>query len=72
MSDCPISQRKNYPMTDRLKTGEHTLRAVLGDAHIDRSQAKQTDFDAPLQALVTEGAWVQYGPMTPYQSVKGR
>jgi 4-carboxymuconolactone decarboxylase len=34
-----------------------TRRAVLGDAHVDGAEASQTDFDAPFQALVTEGAW---------------
>jgi 4-carboxymuconolactone decarboxylase len=32
-------------------------RAVLGDAHVDRADASTTDFDAPFQALITEGAW---------------
>jgi 4-carboxymuconolactone decarboxylase len=34
-----------------------TRRAVLGDAHVDGAEANQTDFDAPFQALITEGAW---------------
>jgi 4-carboxymuconolactone decarboxylase len=34
-----------------------TRRAVLGDAHVDGAEASQTDFDAPFQALITEGAW---------------
>jgi len=34
-----------------------TRRAVLGDAHVDGAKATQTDFDAPFQALITEGAW---------------
>lgn len=34
-----------------------TRRAVLGDAHVDGATARQTDFDAPFQALITEGAW---------------
>lgn len=32
-------------------------RAVLGDAHVDRAEATKTDFDAPFQTLITEGAW---------------
>ena len=32
-------------------------RKVLGDAHVDRAQAATTPFDAPFQALITEGAW---------------
>ncbi len=34
-----------------------TRRAVLGDAHVDSAEASQTEFDAPFQALITEGAW---------------
>ena len=37
--------------------GVETRRAVLGDAHVDGAEASQTDFDAPFQALITEGAW---------------
>jgi 4-carboxymuconolactone decarboxylase len=37
--------------------GMETRRAVLGDAHVDGAKAKQTDFDAPFQALIIEGAW---------------
>jgi len=37
--------------------GMETRRAVLGDAHVDGAEASQTEFDAPLQALITEGAW---------------
>jgi 4-carboxymuconolactone decarboxylase len=50
-------------LPDRPKTrplfakGMQTRRAVLGDAHVDGAKASQTDFDAPFQALITEGAW---------------
>lgn len=37
--------------------GMETRRAVLGDAHVDGAKANQTEFDAPFQALITEGAW---------------
>lgn len=37
--------------------GMETRRAVLGDEHVDGAEANQTDFDAPFQALITEGAW---------------
>lgn len=37
--------------------GMQTRRAVLGDAHVDAAEAKQTDFDAPFQTLITEAAW---------------
>jgi len=44
-------------MTDRLSKGMATRRAVLGDAHVDRAEAAKSDFDAPFQTLITEGAW---------------
>lgn len=44
-------------MTDRYGAGMKTRRAVLGDAHVDRAEAAKTDFDAPFQTLITEGAW---------------
>ena len=37
--------------------GMQTRRAILGDAHVDAAEAKQTDFDAPFQTLITEAAW---------------
>lgn len=44
-------------MTDRYEDGMRTRRAVLGDAHVDRAEAAKTEFDAPFQTLITEGAW---------------
>jgi 4-carboxymuconolactone decarboxylase len=32
-------------------------RDVLGDAHVDRAQARATAFDADFQRLITETAW---------------
>lgn len=37
--------------------GMETRRAVLGDAYVDGAEAKQTEFDAPFQTLITEAAW---------------
>ena len=42
---------------DLFEQGMAIRRAVLGDAHVDRAEAGKTDFDAPFQALITEGAW---------------
>lgn len=42
---------------DPFEQGMETRRAVLGDAHVDRAEASKTEFDAPFQALITEGAW---------------
>lgn len=44
-------------MTDRFADGMATRRAVLGDDHVDRAEAAKTEFDAPFQTLITEGAW---------------
>ncbi|MEM9430202.1 MAG: 4-carboxymuconolactone decarboxylase [Pseudomonadota bacterium] len=44
-------------MNERHNRGMATRRAVLGDAHVDRAEAAKTDFDAPFQTLITEGAW---------------
>ena len=37
--------------------GMMTRRAVLGDAHVDRAEAGKSEFDAPFQDMITEGAW---------------
>ena len=44
-------------MTDRYNDGMSVRRKVLGDAHVDRATAAKTDFDAPFQDMITEGAW---------------
>jgi 4-carboxymuconolactone decarboxylase len=42
---------------DRYETGMKTRREVLGDAHVDRAEDAKTDFDAPFQRMIAEGAW---------------
>jgi len=37
--------------------GMKVRRQVLGDAHVDRAQARTTAFDAPFQEFITNGAW---------------
>lgn len=44
-------------MSDRFDNGMAVRRSVLGDAHVDRAEANKTEFDAPFQELITEGAW---------------
>ena len=44
-------------MSDRFEQGMKVRRRVLGDAHVDRAEAVKSDFDAPFQAMITEGAW---------------
>jgi 3-oxoadipate enol-lactonase/4-carboxymuconolactone decarboxylase len=43
--------------SDSLAEGEKTRRAVLGDAHVDRSLAAATDFTRDFQTLITSYAW---------------
>ena len=44
-------------MTERFDDGTKVRREVLGDEHVDRADASASDFDAPFQAMITEGAW---------------
>ncbi len=42
---------------DRYDAGMRVRRAVLGDEHVDRAQARTTEVDADFQRFITEGAW---------------
>jgi 4-carboxymuconolactone decarboxylase len=44
-------------MSGRYDEGMRVRRSVLGDAHVDRAEAKKTEFDAPFQEFITETAW---------------
>ncbi|OOY05304.1 4-carboxymuconolactone decarboxylase [Thioclava sediminum] len=44
-------------VSERYEAGMETRRRVLGDAHVDRADASKTEFDAPFQEFITEGAW---------------
>src|SRR2546423_11036104 len=37
--------------------GERVRREVLGDEHVDRAQARTTEFSAPFQDFITRFAW---------------
>ena len=37
--------------------GERVRREVLGDEHVDRAQARTTEFTAPFQEFITRYAW---------------
>ncbi len=41
----------------RYEEGLKVRRAVLGDAHVDRSLARQNDFTAEFQDMITRHAW---------------
>jgi 4-carboxymuconolactone decarboxylase len=42
---------------ERYDTGMTVRRAVLGDAHVDRSIARRTPFNEEFQDLITRYAW---------------
>ena len=42
---------------EALDLGMQRRRAVLGDAHVDRSEARKTEFDADFQEFITRYAW---------------
>jgi 4-carboxymuconolactone decarboxylase len=42
---------------DRFDCGMQVRRSVLGDAHVERAEARKTPFDADFQRFITEGAW---------------
>jgi 4-carboxymuconolactone decarboxylase len=44
-------------MSDRYDEGMRVRRSILGDVHVDRAEAKKTEFDAPFQEFITETAW---------------
>jgi 4-carboxymuconolactone decarboxylase len=44
-------------VSERYDEGMRVRRSVLGDAHVDRAEARKTDFDAPFQEFITETAW---------------
>jgi 4-carboxymuconolactone decarboxylase len=44
-------------MSDRYDDGMQVRREVLGDAHVDRAQARTTEFSRPFQEFITRTAW---------------
>jgi 4-carboxymuconolactone decarboxylase len=42
---------------ERHARGMEVRRAVLGDAHVDRANAKRTEFSATFQDMITRYAW---------------
>lgn len=43
--------------TERYDAGMRMRRAVLGEGHVDRAAAAQTELDAEFQDLITRYAW---------------
>jgi 4-carboxymuconolactone decarboxylase len=44
-------------MSDDMSDGMKVRREVLGDAHVDRAEARTTDFTADFQDFITRYAW---------------
>ncbi len=44
-------------MDERHTRGMTVRRSVLGDAHVDRAEARKTGFDTDFQRFITEMAW---------------
>lgn len=44
-------------MEDKLEAGLEIRRAVLGDAHVDRTRSGLTDFDQEFDDMISEWAW---------------
>ena len=44
-------------MSERFEKGMKVRRKVLGDDHVNRTEANKTAFDEPFQSLITESAW---------------
>ncbi|ESR22465.1 4-carboxymuconolactone decarboxylase [Lutibaculum baratangense] len=42
---------------DRHAAGMRNRRSVLGDAHVDRAEARKTPFDERFQHFITRNAW---------------
>jgi 4-carboxymuconolactone decarboxylase len=42
---------------EKYETGMRVRRAVLGDAHVDRSEAAKNAFTTDFQRFITETAW---------------
>jgi 3-oxoadipate enol-lactonase / 4-carboxymuconolactone decarboxylase len=52
-----LSGRDNIPEDDKYTIGMQIRRSVLGEEHVDRTEANQTEFDADFQRFITETAW---------------
>jgi 4-carboxymuconolactone decarboxylase len=45
------------PRKDTMSDGMRVRREVLGDAHVDRAEARKTGFTADFQDFITRYAW---------------
>jgi len=44
-------------MSERYAKGMQVRRSVLGDAHVNKTEAQKSTFDEPFQQMITETAW---------------
>src|ERR1700726_1315467 len=51
------SKPSNMNETERQALGDKMRRAVLGDEHVDRAQARLTEFNDTFQEFITRYAW---------------
>ena len=49
--------RRHEVSESHYEIGMRERRAVLGDAHVERAEARKTAFDAPFQQFIVESAW---------------
>lgn len=56
-SQAKITSPDGSQLSERFHEGLKTRREVLGEAYVDSSIAKATDFNWPVQELVTEYCW---------------
>lgn len=57
MAEDPTGPDVPQAADTRYDAGMRVRRAVLGNAHVDRAEARKTAVDADFQRFITEGAW---------------
>src|SRR5215217_4818802 len=54
---CWPAEERTMDEKQRYDAGMQVRRAVLGDAHVDRSLEKLNDFNGEFQEMITRHAW---------------
>ena len=57
LSDHLRKRAATSPAASAAEAGNAVRRAVLGDAHVDRSESRTTPLDAPFRDFILEGVW---------------
>jgi 4-carboxymuconolactone decarboxylase len=57
VSTSPTTSINGRDLSEKFQRGLNTRREVLGSAYVDASLSKATDFNWPIQELVTEYCW---------------